>query len=290
MTGAEPLIRVRDLVKLRRGSDRSFELVVPAVDIVAGRPVAFVGPSGCGKSTLIDLLAMTLEPDGAAEFRVADGSGGPPVDVADLWRRRRLDALARLRARRFGYVLQTGGLLPFLSVAENIALPQRVLGAIDRALVAELAARLDIADQLGDRPGRLSIGQRQRVAIARALAHRPPIVLADEPTASLDPLNAEAVMRLFMDLVEDFGAALVLVTHDAELAAAFGIPLVHAAVDRDGTATRTVFGAPAGASPEDATGVDPQSGTGPAADRDDTTGDDAVAAAPPVPAEEAALP
>ncbi len=255
MTASGALVRVRDLVKRRLGTDRSFELAVPAVDLMAGRPLAFVGPSGCGKSTLIDLLAMTLEPDAAATFEVLGDDGGA-VDVMALWRRRRLDDLARLRARRFGYVLQTGGLLPFLTVAENIALPQRVLGARDAAFIRELADRLDIADQLGERPGRLSIGQRQRVAIARALAHRPPIVLADEPTASLDPVNATAVMDLFMELVAELRTALVLVTHDAALAERFALQVAAAEVSRDGTATRTVFTGPiAGAAPAPAGGA-----------------------------------
>ena len=163
------------------------------------------------------------------------------TDVAALWGRRRLDELGRLRARHFGYVLQTGGLLPFLSVRSNIALTQRILGYEDRGRIEDLARRLDIAELLEARPAKLSVGQRQRVAIARALAHRPALVLADEPTASLDPVNADAVMDLFMELISSVGSALVLVTHDAGQATRFAVPIVEARVSRDGSTARTTF-------------------------------------------------
>jgi putative ABC transport system ATP-binding protein len=236
-----PLATLRGVAKRRQGADRAFELHVGDLTLHPGRSLALVGPSGCGKSTLIDLLALALEPDSAEAFAVADGRG-EEVDVAALWRTRRLDRLAGLRARRFGYVLQTGGLLPFLSVGENIALPQRLAGGRDPARVRELAGRLGIADMLGELPGRLSVGQRQRVAIARALAHRPPVVLADEPTASLDPINAAAVFGLFLELVAEEGASLVVATHDREMVAAHAIPAEEADVGRDGTTSVTVFG------------------------------------------------
>jgi putative ABC transport system ATP-binding protein len=234
------LAALRRVAKRRQGADRAFELHVQSLGLLPGRTLALVGPSGCGKSTLIDMLALALEPDDAETFVLA-GEDGSAVDVLGLWRSRRLDRLARLRAMRFGYVLQTGGLLPFLSVADNIALPQRLVGRPDRARVRDLADRLGIAEALGDRPGRLSVGQRQRVAIARALAHRPPIVLADEPTASLDPINAAAVFGLFLDLVAEEGATLVVATHDHELVAAHAIPIIEAAVSREGTTSVTLF-------------------------------------------------
>ena len=237
----QPILSIRGLVKRRDGDDRSFALDLTGLDIRAGEALAFVGPSGCGKSTLIDLLAMTLQPDDVASFRIADAEDETVADVAALWSQRRLDDLGRLRARHFGYVLQTGGLLPFLSVRRNIALTQRILGYEDRARIGALAERLDIADLLEAPPAKLSVGQRQRVAIARALAHHPALVLADEPTASLDPVNADAVMALFMELIDSVGAALVLVTHDAGQAARFGVPVVEARVSRDGSTSRTTY-------------------------------------------------
>ncbi len=246
MTGAapapgQPLLSMTGVVK-RRGGAPGFELVIDRVELAAGQAVAFVGPSGCGKSTLIDLLAMTLRPDEAGRFVLgAPGTPGGEVDVAALWRRGRQDALGRLRARRFGYVVQTGGLLPFLRVGANIALPQQVIGAADPARVRELAGRLGLAGMLHRYPARLSVGQRQRVAIARALAHRPAIVLADEPTASLDPANAEAVMTLFMELIAGSATTLVLVTHDEAMAARFGIPAYAARLEVEGAVARTRF-------------------------------------------------
>lgn len=236
-----PLLSIRGLVKRRTGSDRTFELDLTALDLAPGDAVAFVGPSGCGKSTLIDLLAMTLRPDAVRAFVVTDPRTGAVTDVAGLWEKRHLDALGRLRSRYFGYVLQTGGLLPFLTVRRNIELTQRILGVEDRDWVETLLRRLDIAELGEAMPGKLSVGQRQRVAIARALAHRPALVLADEPTASLDPVNADAVMDLFLELIAGVGAALVLVTHDREQPRRFAVPAVEARVGREGTTVRTTF-------------------------------------------------
>ena len=221
---APPLLTLATVAKRRGGQDRSFELRVPRLELRAGEAVALMGPSGCGKSTLIDLVALALAPDVAGDFTLAL-PGQPPLDVLAAWREGRSERLARARAAGFGYVLQTGGLLPFLDVAGNVGLPLAIQGRRDPERVRALAERLGIAPLLGARPEKLSVGQRQRVAIARALAARPPLLLADEPTASLDPGNAEAVMRLLLDATAAEGAALVLATHDAALARAFGLPL-----------------------------------------------------------------
>ena len=240
MSAAAPrLAELCRVTKLRQGADRAFALHIEALTVRRGRALALVGPSGCGKSTLIDLLALALKPDSGDAFGLS--TDGDSVDVLGLWHADELDRLAHLRARHFGYVLQTGGLLPFLTVGNNIALPQRLAGHPDRARVRDLAERLGIAETLSDLPGRLSVGQRQRVAIARALAHRPPIVLADEPTASLDPINAAAVFALFLELVAEDGAALVVATHDRGMAETHGIPVVEASVQRDGATSLTVF-------------------------------------------------
>lgn len=204
-------------LRKRRGG---FELLLPAFRADPGEAIAVTGASGAGKSTLLDLLALALRPDHAASFTLAG------ADVAALWRHDAADALADLRASRLGYVLQQGGLLPFLSVRENIALPQRLAGRADAARIEELAARLEIADQLAKKPAALSVGQRQRAAIARALAHRPAIVLADEPTASVHPEMADTVLSLLAATARDSGAALVLATHDPARAAAAGFALL----------------------------------------------------------------
>lgn len=117
-----------------------------------------------------------------------------------------------------GYVLQTGGLLPFLSVAENIHLPLRILGVpIDHAEIEDLAECIDIRAVLGKKPQHLSGGQRQRAAILRALVHNPRLILADEPTAAVDKSRARAIVQDFKRLACDQGATIIMVTHDYRL-------------------------------------------------------------------------
>jgi putative ABC transport system ATP-binding protein len=214
-----PLYRLRQLRKSYVTGASRFELCVEELDIEAGAVLAVTGPSGSGKSTLLDMLALALRPDGAEKFLF----GPPPSghDAMALWQKSANDTLARLRARYCGYVLQTGGLLPFLSVQDNIALPQRLAGRLDRPYVEVLAARLGIAEQLRKRPAQLSVGQRQRVAIARALAHRPAVVLADEPTASVHPALGAEIAALLVEETRAAGAALIVATHDPELLAGF---------------------------------------------------------------------
>lgn len=237
MEGAAPaILSLEQVIKRRIGRDRSFELVIERLALRPGQVLAVQGPSGCGKSTLIDLLALALAPDSAGHFLLA-GS----VDVAALWRRRAEGALSAARARTFGYVLQTGGLLPFLTVRQNIELPARLVDRLQPAHIEETAARLGIADLLREWPERLSVGQRQRVAIARAVAARPAVVLADEPTASLDPANAAQVMALLLDLVRQNGSALLLATHDGDLAEDFSLPRLTCRLSESPAGVRSVF-------------------------------------------------
>jgi putative ABC transport system ATP-binding protein len=190
-----------------------FNLTVSKLVIQRGEKVALVGFSGCGKSTLLDLLAMVLRPDQAEEF-VFFTDAGVRVDVMEAWRRRKLDSLADTRLHHIGYVLQTGGLFPFLSVRDNIGISRQGLGLPADDTVEELAKRLNIERHLNKLPGQLSVGERQRVAIARSMAHQPSVVIADEPTASLDPINAGEIMKLFANLVDEYGVTLVMATHD----------------------------------------------------------------------------
>ena len=190
-----------------------FNLTVSKLVIQRGEKVALVGFSGCGKSTLLDLLAMILRPDQAQEFAFFTGAG-TKVDVMEAWRRRKLDSLADARLHHIGYVLQTGGLFPFLSVRDNIGISRQGLGLPADDTVEKLAKRLNIERHLNKLPGQLSVGERQRVAIARSMAHQPSVVIADEPTASLDPINAGEIMKLFANLVDEYGVTLVMATHD----------------------------------------------------------------------------
>lgn len=202
-----------------------FELLVESLVVRRGEAVALAGPSGSGKSTLLDLLALALRPSRAGAFSLGTRAGRS-IDVAALWRAGDEDGLTAARAAHLGYVLQQGGLLPFLSVRRNIALGQAVIGRPDPARVEAVAARLGIAPLLDRMPATLSVGQRQRAAVARALAHRPAVVLADEPTASVHPALADTVLALLIEQAREDDAALVLATHDPDRAARHGFEIV----------------------------------------------------------------
>ncbi|MEB5933750.1 ABC transporter ATP-binding protein [Pseudomonas mosselii] len=226
-----------DGVRKTRGQDaQRYSLQVDRLHLAVGERVALVGPSGCGKSTLLDLLALVLAPDAAGAFVL----GGE--DVAGLWRGRQLDRLASWRSRHLGYVLQAGGLLGFLDVRGNIRLPRQLLGLGDDGSVERLAEALDVHDQLGKKPAALSLGQRQRVSCARALAHAPTLLLADEPTAALDPVNAERVMQLLLREAEARQVTCVVATHDEALARQAGLTVLRMACRReaDGGVTATL--------------------------------------------------
>ena len=126
-------------------------------------------------------------------------------------------ARAAIRSQSIGYVLQTGGLLPFLTVRQNIALPLALNRLKDNSRIQELASNLGIAEQLDKRPAFLSGGQRQRAAIARALIHRPSLVLADEPTAAVDELTAMEIRDQFQSLSKTLGTTTIMVSHDRSL-------------------------------------------------------------------------
>jgi putative ABC transport system ATP-binding protein len=207
------------VVKWRRSRGAAFCVRIERLTLPRGAAFAAAGPSGCGKSTLLDLIALALRPDSCGAFVLSPAGDSGDVDIAEAWASGDEAALGAARRRHIGYVLQTGGLLSFLSVRDNIALPARLNGSSDTAHVAALAERLGIADQLAKRPAELSVGQRQRVAIARALVHRPALVLADEPTAALDPETADVVMELLVERTRAEGATLVVATHDRERAA-----------------------------------------------------------------------
>lgn len=234
------MLRLRDIHKTRGEGRQRYSLSIPHLDLAAGQQIAVVGPSGCGKSTLLDLLALVLSPDRSGQFSVELDGG--TFDIAALWQADNHDALARLRRKACGYVLQTGGLLEFLDVRGNIELPRRLLELPADDRVQRLAEHLEIADYLGKRPQQLSVGQRQRVGIARALAHAPRLVLADEPTASLDPANAQRVMQLLVEQARLSRTCTVIATHDEPLARNAGLAVlpIHWQRDADGGVTATL--------------------------------------------------
>ncbi|WP_326774294.1 ABC transporter ATP-binding protein [Streptomyces sp. NBC_01445] len=176
-----------------------------------GEVVAVMGPSGSGKSTLLHCLAGIVPPDeGTITY-----AGQNLATMSDA-------ARSALRRSDFGFVFQFGQLVPELTCLENVALPLRLNGA--RRKAAEATARtwmerLEVDDLTAKRPGEVSGGQGQRVAVARALATSPRVLFADEPTGALDSLNGERVMELLTDAARSTNAAVVLVTHEARVAA-----------------------------------------------------------------------
>ncbi|MFT7723918.1 MAG: ABC transporter ATP-binding protein [Roseateles sp.] len=172
------------------------------LDLAPGEIVALLGESGAGKSTLLNCLAGLDEAD----------AGQVLLDGEDLCA---LDDEGRsaLRRRALGFVFQAFHLLPHLSVADNVALPLRLLGREDASRVAQMLAAVDLSALAARMPRQLSGGQLQRVAIARALVHRPRLVLADEPTGNLDARHAAEVLALLRRCTQEAGAACLLVTH-----------------------------------------------------------------------------
>ncbi|MBK8323429.1 MAG: ABC transporter ATP-binding protein [Betaproteobacteria bacterium] len=203
------MLAVRGLAKRWPGGALLFDDL--DLEVAPGEFVAIVGESGAGKSTLLNALAGLDRAD-SGSIVIA----GTPVDALDE------DALARWRRAHVGFVFQQFHLLPYLTVGENVALPLLLNGvpsAARAARAAQLLARMGLAGREDRKPGTLSGGEMQRVAIARAVAHKPRLVLADEPTGNLDEANAGEALALLRDAVKSEGAAGLLVTHSETAAA-----------------------------------------------------------------------
>jgi putative ABC transport system ATP-binding protein len=226
-----PAVSIEDAVfSYERGKT---VLRVPALEIVRGERVFIYGPSGSGKTTLLGLMAGVLRADAGA-VRVLGNN------LTDLSNRQR-DAL---RAAHIGYIFQLFNLIPYLTVEENITLPCRLsrerrarLGAVPLAdAAAALAESLEIGARLRDRVTDLSVGQQQRVAAARALIGAPGLVIADEPTSSLDADRRERFIELLFDRCRAAAATLVFVSHDRQLEQMFdrslSLPSLNAAAER----------------------------------------------------------
>lgn len=224
------LYSIKNLRKSRQ-REQGYTLLIRSLDIGYGDKIAITGPSGCGKSTTLDVLGLALQPDSADKFIFAPNGGakGEELDIMTLWQKSRLDSLATLRLSRMGYVLQSGELLPFLNVEENILLPAMLSGISKedaRDSGRQLALMLGIENLWQAMPSTLSVGERQRVAIVRALTPHPEVILADEPTAALDPLHAEKVMEAFLNALDKFSGTLILVTHNTQWAIEGGLSQV----------------------------------------------------------------
>lgn len=204
----KPIIRVEDIV---RRYDSLEVLKGVSLDVYPAEVAAIVGPSGAGKTTLLQIIGTLDRPD-SGTVRYGD------TDVFSLKNSR----LAEFRNRNIGFIFQFHQLLPEFSMLENVAMPALIAGqkrteAFGRA--RELIKYLGLEQRENHRPSELSGGERQRAAVARALMNRPGIILADEPTGSLDSVNRRELHRLFFDLRRDFGQTFLVVTHDETLAA-----------------------------------------------------------------------
>lgn len=193
---------------------REFRLEVPGLIIGHGDLCVVAGESGSGKTLLLEILGLTRKPD-AGHYLLDGRVGKDRRDLTRAWNGSATD-LARLRGREFGFVLQSGGVIPFLTVREGVVLAQRVTGREDPTFVNELLESLRLSKVADAFPRQLSIGQRQRAAIARAISHRPSVLLADEPTSALDPELSREVYSILCDLARVTGTAVVIASHDRD--------------------------------------------------------------------------
>jgi putative ABC transport system ATP-binding protein len=188
--------------------------IIQAVDdvslhVTAGEFVALVGPSGSGKTTMLSILAALLQPTSGRIL--LDG-----MDLASMGDKERV----KMRREKIGFTFQSNNLVPYLSAVENVELMLRLNNKLDKTgklRARELLARLGLGERLHNYPGQMSGGQQQRVAIARALIHNPSLVLADEPTASLDTERAFQVVETFAGLIHEQNRAGIMVTHDLRM-------------------------------------------------------------------------
>ena len=212
MTDACPLLELRGVTKTI--GDGVATTLVRDIDLTirSGEFVAVTGPSGSGKSSLLYLLGL-LDVPTQGEVLV-EGRAASRLGEA---------ARAEIRLAKLGFVFQFHFLLPEFSALQNVMLPMRALGKLSdasmRSRAEELLVSLGLEGHTAKLPGQMSGGQRQRVAIARALANEPLVILADEPTGNLDTHASEQVLSIFRRLVDEEGRALVMVTHDMDLAA-----------------------------------------------------------------------
>jgi putative ABC transport system ATP-binding protein len=204
------MIDLREVSKTVMSGSAPLTILHPLnVQIPRGRFLAVVGPSGSGKSTLLGLIAGLDAPTSGSV--VIDG-----VDITLLDE----DRLAKLRGEKIGFMFQFFHLIPSLTALENVSVPMEIIGVRDaRARAEALLGEVGLIGRAHHYPSQLSGGEQQRVALARALANDPPIVLADEPTGNLDTTNGRHIMELLREIHTTRGTTIVLVTHDAELAA-----------------------------------------------------------------------
>lgn len=209
-------IRIENLRKVYGHGDTEVEALKNVnMQVAAGEVVGLVGPSGSGKSTLLKCLGAIIDPTSGRMTL------GDDVIYDDGWK---IPDLRALRRDRIGFVFQAPYLIPFLDVTDNVALLPMLAGVSNaqaRQRAMELLHALDVAHRAKAEPGQLSGGEQQRVSIARALANRPPVILADEPTAPLDSERALSVVRILNQMAQQAQTAIIVVTHDEKIIPTF---------------------------------------------------------------------
>ncbi|MFP5467365.1 MAG: ABC transporter ATP-binding protein [Gammaproteobacteria bacterium] len=209
-------IHIEGLRKVYGQGDTAVEALKHVnMQVAPGEVVGLVGPSGSGKSTLLKCLGVIIEPT-AGRMTL-----GNEVIYDEGWK---VKDLRELRRDRIGFVFQAPYLIPFLDVTDNVALLPMLAGqpnAKARTRALELLTALDVQHRARAEPNQLSGGEQQRVSIARALANRPPVILADEPTAPLDSERALGVMRLLNQMAQQYQTAIIVVTHDEKIIPTF---------------------------------------------------------------------
>jgi len=209
-------IRIENLVKTYGQGDTAVHALRGVnMSVAKGEVVGLIGPSGSGKSTLLKCLGAVIEPT-SGRMTIGDR-----VIYEDGWK---VGDLRALRRDLIGFIFQAPYLIPFLDVTDNVALLPMLAGkpnAVARKEARDLLDALDVAHRAAAMPSQLSGGEQQRVAIARALVNRPPVILADEPTAPLDGVRALAVVDMLNTMARQFDTAIIIVTHDEKIIPTF---------------------------------------------------------------------
>lgn len=207
------MLKIENIKKsyLQPNGDNVRILDVPNFEVATGEQLALIGPSGCGKTTLLHVIAGITKPDSGSVF----------LDNVEITKYPEAGR-DRIRADKLGYVFQTFNLLPGFSALENVLLGMtfaRKKYSVNRA--KQLLDRVGLSHRASNKPGAMSVGEQQRVAVARSLANSPAVLLADEPTANVDPGNQSQIVTLIRETCRDENISLILVTHSMEVANQF---------------------------------------------------------------------
>lgn len=208
----QPLLKISQLKKSYRSPDGQVTRVVDVetFSLENAQQVALQGGSGSGKTTFLNMIAGILRADSGSILLGDKEMVGAGEAARD-----------QVRAKMLGYVFQTFNLLQGYTALENVEMGMRFGAGVDRSRARELLERVGLSDRMDYRPRQMSVGQQQRVAVARALANRPKLVLADEPTGNLDRAHAASALALIREVCAEYGAALLLVSHDQEILGQF---------------------------------------------------------------------